>query len=152
MLDREINSPIVQLLGGAGAKPADGSPKTYGQMAMPAGLREISRYADGVGPSKDYIVPRGPATAPSPQPLPGCPAQQPELAPTSFVERAHEAGLLVHPYTFRNENCFQSTQKQNPGGPSDYGKAFEEYAQFYGLKIDGLFSDNPDTAVAARDE
>ena len=29
----------------------------------PAGLREIARYADGIGPSKDYIVPRDSAAA-----------------------------------------------------------------------------------------
>jgi glycerophosphoryl diester phosphodiesterase len=150
MLNRQIDSPIVQLLGAPAITPADGSPTTYGEMATPDGLRKIRRYADGVGPSKDYIVPRGAATAPSP--LPGCPPQTPELTPTAFVDDAHEAGLLVHPYTFRNENCFQSTQKQNAGGPADYGDAFAEYAQFYGLRVDGLFSDNPDTAVAARDD
>ena len=37
---------------------ASGDPRTYADMATPAGLREIARYADGVGPSKDYIVPR----------------------------------------------------------------------------------------------
>ena len=144
-LRREIGAPIVQLLGSRTGAPADGSGKTYAQMATPAGLREIARYADGVGPSKDYIVPR--AAVP-----PGSPActPSPELAPTSFVDDAHRAGLVVHPYTFRNENCFHSTEKQNPGGPSDYGKAFEEYVQFFGLGVDGVFADNPDTAVAAR--
>jgi glycerophosphoryl diester phosphodiesterase len=33
---------------------------------------------------------------------------------------------------------------------SDYGDAFTEYEQFYELGVDGLFSDNPDTAVEAR--
>jgi glycerophosphoryl diester phosphodiesterase len=33
---------------------------------------------------------------------------------------------------------------------SDYGDAFGEYEQFYALGVDGLFSDNPDTAVEAR--
>jgi glycerophosphoryl diester phosphodiesterase len=36
--------------------------------------------------------------------------------------------------------------------PNAYGDAFAEYAKFFGLGIDGVFSDNPDTAVAARDE
>ena len=137
-LNELIDAPIVQLLGGRAGRPADASGKTYAQMATPAGLREIAGYADGVGPSKDYIVPRGPGS-------PG-----PELSPTSLVEDAHRAGLLVHPYTFRNENAFQSADKQNPGGPADYGKAFEEYAQFFALGVDGVFSDHPDTAVSAR--
>ena len=146
-LNRMIDAPIVQLFGSRAGRPADNSGKTYAEMATPAGLREIARYADGVGPSKDYIVPR--AAVP-----PGSPActPSPELAPTSFVDDAHRAGLLVHPYTFRNENCFHSTEKQNPGGPADYGKAFEEYAQFFALGVDGVFSDNPDTAVSARSD
>jgi len=145
-LDKRIDSPIVQLLGGG--SPADGSGKTYAEMATAEGLRDVAEYADGVGPSKDYIVPRSPTPPGTP---PGC-NQGAELAPTSFIRDAHRAGLLVHPYTFRNENCFQPAQNQNPGGPSDYGKAFDEYARFFALGVDGVFSDNPDTAVAARDD
>jgi glycerophosphoryl diester phosphodiesterase len=33
---------------------------------------------------------------------------------------------------------------------SDYGDALAEYAAYFAAGIDGLFSDNPDTAVAAR--
>jgi glycerophosphoryl diester phosphodiesterase len=58
-------------------------------MTTPAGLRDVAKYADGAGPSKDYIVPRDPN---------GC-----SLPPTSFVRDAHAAGLQVHPYTSRNE-------------------------------------------------
>ena len=105
-------------------------------MATPAGLREIASYADGVGPSKDYIVPRDAAGN--------------SLAPTSFVRDAHRAGLLVHPYTFRNENTFLPLELRTPGTPADYGRAFVEYEQFFELGVDGLFSDNPDTAVEAR--
>jgi glycerophosphoryl diester phosphodiesterase len=36
--------------------------------------------------------------------------------------------------------------------PALYGNAFAEYAQFFALGVDGVFSDNPDTAVEARDE
>jgi glycerophosphoryl diester phosphodiesterase len=50
--------------------------------------------------------------------------------------------LFVHPFTFRNEA---------PGLVSDYqGDPKEEYRRFYELGVDGLFSDFPDTAVAAR--
>ena len=72
------------------------------------------------------------------------------LAPTAFVSDAHAAGLLVHPYTFRNENVFLPLELRRGTDPSHYGNAFAEYAQFYGLGVDGLFSDNPDTAVEAR--
>jgi glycerophosphoryl diester phosphodiesterase len=139
-LNRELKMPIVQLFAGKGARPYDhvlaNDPETYGQMATPSGLREVASYADGVGPPKDYIVPRD-ATGRS-------------LAPTSFIADAHAAGLLVHPYTFRNENTFLPLELRSSTVLSDYGNAIAEYEQFFELGVDGLFSDNSDTAVEAR--
>jgi glycerophosphoryl diester phosphodiesterase len=134
-LDRRIDSPLVQLFATRAARPV-GESFTYGDMATDSGLRDVSRYADGVGPSKDYIVPRDAAGASQP--------------PTDFVQRAHRAGLLVHPYTFRNENAFLPLELRSGPNLADYGDAFGEYEQFYELGVDGLFSDNPDTAVEAR--
>jgi glycerophosphoryl diester phosphodiesterase len=139
-LDERIDVPLVQLLGGPTTRPYDfvvsGNPRTYAEMATPDGLRHIARYADGVGPSKDYIVPRD-ATGRS-------------LPPTTFVADTHRAGLLVHPYTFRNENTFLPLELRTSADPTAYGKAFAEYDQFFALGVDGLFSDNVDTAVEAR--
>ncbi|MGH2841455.1 MAG: glycerophosphodiester phosphodiesterase [Solirubrobacteraceae bacterium] len=141
-LDAEIDAPLVQLLGGRTARPFDvakaGGTLTYGDMAAPAGLADVAAYADGIGPSKDYIVPRSGTGA--------------SLAPTTFVADAHEAGLKVHPYTFRNENQFLPLELRVGSDPNAYGNAFGEYERFYELGVDGLFSDNPDSAVAARDE
>ena len=136
-LNQELDVPLVQLLGGRAGRPFD-SDRTYGEMATPAGLQEIARYADAVGPSKDYIVPRD--------------ADGRSLAPTSFVADAHEAGLLVHPYTFRNENAFLPLELRAGADPAAYGNAFAEYEQFFALGVDGLFSDNSDTAVEARSD
>jgi len=134
-LDRRLKVPLVQLFGSKTSKPF-GDDRTYGQLATPAGLREIATYADGAGPSKDYIVPRD--------------GQGRSLEPTSFVDDAHAAGLVVHPYTFRNENAFLPLELRRGSDPAAYGDAFSEYEQFYGLGVDGLFADNPDTAVEAR--
>ena len=60
------------------------------------------------------------------------------------------AGLLVHPYTFRNENTFLPLELRSSADPAAYGNAFAEYEQFFALGVDGLFSDNSDTAVEAR--
>jgi len=141
-LDRRLPGvPIVQLLGGKAGRPGDviaaGGTLTYADMATPAGLREIARYADVASPSKDYIVPRD-ATGRS-------------LAPTSFVTDAHGAGLDVVAYTFRNENTFLPLELRAGTDPAAYGDAFAEYEQFFALGVDGVFSDNPDTAKAARD-
>ncbi len=63
-------------------------------------------------------------------------------APTNLVAEAHKAGLLVHPYTFRDEPEFLA---------SDYGlDPVKEYLQFFELGVDGVFSDAGDTAVRAR--
>jgi glycerophosphoryl diester phosphodiesterase len=64
------------------------------------------------------------------------------LAANNLIDRVHKTGLLVHTWTFRNE------QRRLV---SDYaGNPVNEYLQFYRLGIDGLFSDFADTAVAAR--
>jgi glycerophosphoryl diester phosphodiesterase len=121
---------------------ASGNPvllaRTFGYFVTDDGLKEVASYADGIGPWKRYIVstlfdPTGTG--------PGEAARK--LAPANdLIARAHEAGLLVHTWTFRNE------QRRLP---SDYaGNPVNEYLQFFALGIDGVFSDFPDTAVAAR--
>ena len=64
------------------------------------------------------------------------------LPPTEVIERAHRAGQLVHTWTFRNE------QRRLAAGYQ--GNPVNEYLQFYELGVDGMFSDFPDTAFAAR--
>ena len=68
------------------------------------------------------------------------------------VDDAHAAGLKVVPYTFRNENQFLPPSLRSSADPNAYGDAFSEYKAFFDLGVDGVFSDNPDTAVAARTE
>ena len=135
-LDRRIDVPLVQLLGGRSQRPAD-DPRTYAQLATPGGLATVAQYADGIGPSKDYIVPRDAAGA--------------SLPPTTFVADAHAAGLVVHPYTFRNENVFLPFELRRGSDPAAWGNAIAEYEQFFGLGVDGAFSDYPDTAIEARE-
>ena len=136
--------PLVQLIDAAGQPydfTASGDPRTYADLVTPAGLRDIRRYAAGIGVAKNLIVPRDASGA--------------LLPPTTLVADAHAAGLLVHAWTFRNENSFLPLDYRvgdaaDPAYPGLYGKAFDEYALFYDLGLDGAFSDNPDTALAAR--
>ena len=138
----ELEVPIVQILGGKGARPYDfvvsGDRRTYADLAQPSQLRGIAAYAVGIGPSKDHIVPRDAAGN--------------SLPPTSFVGDAHDAGLLVHPYTFRAENAFLPLELRSSDRPAGYGDLAAELRQFLALGVDGLFTDNPDRAVAARGE
>lgn len=109
---------------------------TYGDMATPEGLREVATYAHGVGPDKSYIIPRDETN---------------RLGKvTSFVQDAHEAGLKVHPYTFRAENSFLPFEFQSDDLPSTIGNFSGEMKAYFDAGIDGLFSDQPDVAVRAR--
>ncbi len=145
-LNRMTKVPIVQLISDVG-KPYDfvlsGDPRTYADLATPAGLREIAEYADGAGANKNLIVPRDSANR--------------LLPPTRFVRNAHRAGLVVHPWTFRRENSFlpEDFRAGNPSSPlyqAATGDFPAELELFYRLGVDGVFSDNPDVAVAVRTE
>ncbi|MCW3016921.1 MAG: glycerophosphoryl diester phosphodiesterase [Solirubrobacterales bacterium] len=141
LLNRTLKVPLVQLLSSAGAPydlVAAHSPTTYQDISSAAGLKDVAKYADGVGPSKDQIVPRTATGASG--------------TPTTFVADAHNAGLLVHPYTFRAENTFLPLELRSSADPVAYGDLFGEIRQFFTLGVDGVFSDNPDIAVQTRDE
>jgi glycerophosphoryl diester phosphodiesterase len=123
--------------------------RTFGHFTTDAGLREISRYADGIGPWKPYIVstraialtPDGSVADANGDGLVN-ETDRELLPPTGLVKRAHRHGLLIHTWTFRNEPYRLA---------SDYeGDPLNEYRLFFRLGVDGLFSDFPDTAVAAR--
>jgi glycerophosphoryl diester phosphodiesterase len=140
-LDGVVDVPLVQLLSATGA-PADlvaaGDPRTYADLSTAEGLAEVGEYADGVGPDKTQVIPLE--------------ADGTLGEPTSFVADAHAADLLVHPYTFRNENTFLPTELRDPGEePSDYGRAIDEQLAFWATGIDGLFTDNPDTGIVSRE-
>ena len=67
------------------------------------------------------------------------PAKQ--LVDGALVDAAHAAGLEVHPYTFRREEHFLLD------GHRDLEA---ELRAVFALGVDGVFSDHPDLAVAAR--
>ncbi|WP_338847329.1 glycerophosphodiester phosphodiesterase [Massilia sp. W12] len=134
--------PIVQLLS-ANGQPEDfrlrGDTRKYADLAQPAGLREIARYANGIGPSKDMIIART--------------AQNRLGAPSALVANAHAAGLLLHPYTFRPENPFlpADLRSGDPASPSTRGDMAAELKLFLQAGIDGFFTDDPAVGRAALD-
>jgi len=124
--------------------------RTFGFFTTDEGLEEISEYADGIGPWKPYIVssraialnPDGSVADANGDGLVN-ETDRVLLPPTDLVERAHDHGLLIHTWTFRNEQRRLA---------SDYGgNPIDEYLLFYELGVDGLFSDFPDTAFTARE-
>ncbi|GAB1542471.1 hypothetical protein NUACC21_51450 [Scytonema sp. NUACC21] len=149
-----IDVPLVQLYGGATGRPYDfvvgGDSRTYGDLATPAGLEFVNDYATGIGPDKRLIVPAQTVDRNGdgqPDDLNGdgtiSDADRVLRTPTTLVQDAHTAGLLVHPYTFRNEN-FYLAQDYN-------GDPLQEYKQFIELGVDGFFTDFPGTGDTVRD-
>jgi len=130
-LRRMTDLPLIQLLDDEGQPwdlAAAGDPRTYRDLTTGEGLAEIAGYADGIGPRKRLIVPAG--------------ADGALLPATTLVEDAHRAGLMVHPWTFRSDSPFLA--------PEYGGDPGREYAQFFALGVDGLFTDFPDDALRAR--
>jgi len=169
-LNRMTDVRLVQLVDAADVKPdgsleyyapwdrpydwtVSGDPRltsrTFGFFATDAGLAEIKTYADGIGPWKRYIVStaavdiNGDGTVGDEN---GDGAvnegDRKLLPPTTLIDRAHRKGLLIHTWTFRDEDRYLAY---------DYrGKPLAEYRQFFKLGIDGVFSDFTATAVLAR--
>jgi len=124
--------------------------RTFAFLTTDAGLDEVRTYADGIGPWKPYIN----STAAVDINGDGTvgdengdgkvnEADRRLTAPSTLVARAHARGLVVHPSTFRSEaKRLAFDYADNP---------INEYLQFYGLGVDGVFTDFTDDAVAARE-
>ncbi|KGI76956.1 glycerophosphodiester phosphodiesterase [Oleiagrimonas soli] len=134
---------LLQLLGAPDRQPYDmqasGDAATYADMTTPAGLRAVALYADAIGPDADAILPRT--------------TDNRLGAPTSLVQDAHDAGLRVHPYTFRPENRFLAREFQDGDAPnhaSQEGLA-RQIHRFLDLGIDAFFTDDPAAGRMAVD-
>jgi glycerophosphoryl diester phosphodiesterase len=127
-----------------------GDPRTFASLLTPEGLREVSTYADGIGPWKAYLVPSRllESNHDGQSDDLNSDGQIDErdrvlLPATNVVRNAHAAGLFVHAYTFRSEPKWLASDYQ--------GDPMVEYRLFYNLGVDGLFSEFADQAKAARD-
>ena len=140
-LNAKTDLPLIQLLDATGA-PYDlvnaGDPRTYRDLVTKTGLKAISRYADGVGPNKDLVIPRD--------------ANGFLTQPTDLVRNAHRDGMLVHIFTMRNENQFLPADYRIGSDPNAHGDAVAEDQRFLDAGVDGFFTDFADTGVAARDQ
>jgi glycerophosphoryl diester phosphodiesterase len=120
--------PLVQLVDSESA-PNDflrtGDGRTFADLIQPAGLREVSTYAQVLAPHKDLVIPRRPDGSLD--------------EPTRLVDQAHRSGLAVQLWTFRAERRFVPTNTDFPA----------ELRAFARLGIQALFTDHPDQAVAA---
>lgn len=113
---------LIQLA--ASGAPADHQPggavPTYAEMLSPGGLREVAKYAHGIGVEKGLVLPPGGGE-------------------TTLVGDAHAAGLKVHVWTLRTEPGFIGER---------FGGDFEaELRAFLAAGVDGIFADFPDVVV-----
>ena len=84
-----------------------GDPRTYADLATPAGLAEIATYASGIGANKNLMIPRI--------------ADGFLGTPTTLVRDAHANGLIVHGWTFRAENAFLPADFRSSTDPAAFG-------------------------------
>ncbi|WP_309643082.1 glycerophosphodiester phosphodiesterase [Phenylobacterium sp.] len=105
------------------------------QMVSADGLKAIAAYADGVGPDWSLVLPI---------------ADGGLGAPTPLVAQAQALGLAVHPWTVRAENRFLPSKLRRGTGVAEHGDAEALCRALYAAGVDGVFSDFPAIAVAAR--
>ena len=124
---------LVQLIEPVG-RPFDlmGSPdgRSYADLTTEQGLRSISSYAFAVGLPKSVMIPRDESGS--------------LLTPTPVIDRAHEAGLTVHGFTFRQENVFLPLQYRVGADPAEPGDLAGEIGAFVAAGVDGIFVDQSD--------
>ena len=113
-----IQRRLIQLMDGSAEN------RTF---ATRAGLEQVSKVADGIGPALDYVV---------------TPQTNGTYRITDLVTNAHALKLEVHPFTFRADDL------------PKYAGSLEELFRVFFLeaRVDGVFTDFPDRGVAFRRE
>ena len=139
-LNKLVDNPLAVLLSSADSRPWDfvesGDPRTVADLVTRKGLREIAGYARGIGPTLDLVIPKD--------------ADGRLTTPTTLVKDAHAVGLVLHPYTMRNENPFLPAEFRKGTDADAYGDVFGAFQAYFATGIDGVFTDNPDTGLLAR--
>lgn len=67
-----------------------------------------------------------------------------------LVQRAHAAGLTVFSWTLRAENHFLAKNFHRGKSPRDFGEWRDEFQLIMRTGLDGVFADQPDLAIEAR--
>jgi len=111
-----MSLPLIQLIG---------TSKQYEPLLSRQGMAKVATFAAGIGPSIDLLVEKNSSHA--------------DLRITELVRWAHEAGLQVHPYTFRRD------AGQIPQYANDFDDLLRIFLEQVG--VDGVFTDFPDVAV-----
>ena len=116
-LATELKSPffLVQLVAENSWKESD---TDYDWIKSKEGLKEVRKYAKGLGPWIPQII-------------------TPSKKPTAFLKEAQKLGFKIHPYTLRNDAL--------PKVISSEEELLKLLIK--DLKVDGIFTDNVNTTV-----
>lgn len=114
---KKMKSPffLVQLIGQNTWRESDDN---YKKMRTKKGLQEVKKYADGVGPWLYHLV------------------KKKTKKPNSFLKDAKEIGLIVHPYTLRNDALPKFAESE-----------MEVLFLLLASGADGIFTDNAHTTI-----
>lgn len=112
---------LIQLIGENDWGESD---TDYDELRSTAGLKRLTNTVDGIGPWVNQIFDID---------------RNGRFQSTGLVEKAHELGLAVHPYTFRADDL--------PPGIDTFAELINRTVD--GLSIDGFFTDFPDLALDA---
>lgn len=105
------------------------------RMVTRAGLREISTYAQGIGPSRTRVLDAVTVSR--------------SARSCALVVEAHRAALSVFCWTLRAENAFLPEHLRRGDEPGAHGDSVAQAQELLDLGLDGLITDNPDHAVVA---
>jgi len=97
----------------------------YDWMLSPSAMSKIATYADGIGPWKPMLINHQ--------------ASSNTITANGMVEAAHNAGLFVHPYTFRAD------RERIPEFAQNFNELLRIY--YFDIGVDAVFTDFPDKAV-----
>jgi glycerophosphoryl diester phosphodiesterase len=141
--DRGVPGGRVYLLDKVGSAPdlvaafgADAP--TYAEQLTDTGLARLAGVVDGISVNKALILGRDAAGH--------------STETTDLVDRAHAAGLSVWVWTLRAENQFLARHLKRGLAAGAYGDWMSEFRLILSSGVDGVFADQPDLALRARDE
>lgn len=137
---RGIEARYVYLLESKGSAPD--LVAGFGRKALPyaaqltnSGLARLARDVDGISVDKNLLLNVAEGT----------------VTTTDLVERAHAAGLTAFTWTLRPENRFLAPPHRVGKAPRDWGDWRREFDLILSTGVDGIFVDQPDLGVTARD-
>lgn len=110
---------------------------SYADALTDAGLAALAEEVDGVSLDKALVMPRD--------------HEDTARATSDVVARAHRMGLEVFTWTLRAENRFLPQNFRVGRAAGDFGRWPDEFAALIATGVDGVFADQPDLAVAARE-